>query len=163
MRTSPNSSADSRVSSSVWREIAWFQLVFAIASGLTAWSITGYTNFWWPLVVGAALHTFIAGNLIVVPLYAALHRWRGGGLISRCLAVGVGGPLAWLLVSFANKSIAQGSVVDSETGQPIDLFAGALDWTVAINLLLIAADGIVAVLVVWGIRLGIDRFSRGAV
>lgn len=160
MRKSPNSSIDSGPGPSVWREIAWFQLVFLIASGLSGWSVTGFTNLWWPLVVGAGVYAFLAGNLIVVPLYAALHHWRGGGLFSRCLAIGAGGPLAWLLVSFANKSITQGQVVDVETGQPVDMFAGAWDWTIALNLLLVAAIGIVSVLAVWGLRLILGRFLR---
>lgn len=160
MRPSQSNSADSRSSSSVWREIAWFQLVFLVVSILSGWGVTGYTNFWWPLVIGAAFHAFIVGNLVVIPLYAAIHHWRGAGLISQCLAIGIGGPLSWLAVSFFNKTIAQGFVVDSETGEPLDLFAGALDWTVVTNLLLIAADGLVAVLVVWGLRLGLSRLSR---
>ena len=160
MSVSQSNSADSRPSSSVWCEIAWFQLVFLVASLLIGWGITGYTDFSWPLVIGAAFHAFIFGNLIVVPLYTGFHHWRGGGLISQCLAVGGGGPLAWLAVSFANKSIAQGSVVDAETGEPVDLFAGALDWTVVTNLLLIAGDGIAAVLVVWLLRLALGKLTR---
>ena len=160
MRPSLSSSAVSQPSSSVWREIAWFQLIFLVMSVLMGWGVTGYTEFWWPLVIGAAFHAFIVGNLIVVPLYAAFHHWRGAGLISQCLAVGIGGPLSWLAVSFFNKSIAQGHVVDSETGEAVNLFAGALDWTVVTNLLLIAADGLVAVLIVWGLRQGLNRLSR---
>ncbi len=157
MRPSRRSSADSQPPSSVWREIAWFQLVFLVVSVLTGWGVTGHTNFWWPLVVGAAFHAYIVGNLIVVPLYAAIHHLHGAGLISQCLAIGIGGPLSWLAVSFANETIAQGYVVDWETGEPVDLFAGALDRSVVTNLLLVAADGLVAVLIVWGFRLGLAK------
>ena len=122
--------------------IVWMQLAFAVASGLLAWSVTGYTDFAWPLVLGASAFAFILGNVVILPLFLFFYIWCGGRFLSLVLACGFGAPLAWLLIS------------------PFDVVDVAFGRTSVADLLHISAIAVASVLIAGALRAGLKRLLR---